>query len=368
MKRSQRPFVSVIMPMRNEGKYIKACLRSLLQCSYPADRWEIILADGMSEDNTRQEVAEVAATSRVPIIVVDNPRRVTPFGLNAALAHTRGSIIIRVDAHSVYGKDYIVRCVEALEERQVDNVGGIMAAIPGAETTMGQAIAYAMMHPFGVGNSLLRVGKESQEVDSVPFGCYRAEVFQRIGLFDERLVRNQDFEFNQRLRRAEGKIFLDLRIKLHYYSRPTLASLLKQSWSNGFWNALCHATHPYTMCFRHVAPLVFSLGAAVALVLLGWNLTFTAPTWLKYLAWPLWSVYLAYLTVNFAVATQLSSRHGWRLWPALCVLFPAFHFVNGAGLTLGWTRALLRRYPWRPEDHAPTWEEARKAHRARLAA
>jgi hypothetical protein len=343
-------------------------LRSLLQCHYPPDRWELILADGMSTDNTREEVTRVAAEALVPILLLENTRRVTPFALNLMLAHARGEIIIRVDAHAAYGADYITRCVEVLQERGADNVGGIMEALPGAPTPMGQAIALAMMHPFGVGNGKMRVGKIAEEVDTVPFGCFRVEVFKRIGLFDERMVRNQDYELNQRIRRTGGRIFLDPRLEVRYYSRPTLPALLRQSWSNGFWNALCHRLHPYSICARHVAPLVFTLGALLALVTAGMAAGHDLPPW----GWPaavlLWSAYAAYLLTDLWVATQLARRHGWHLWPLLLIVFPTFHFINGAGLTLGWVRALLHWYPWLPSDHCPSWEEQRQVVDERMAA
>lgn len=363
-----RPFVSVIMPMRNEGRFIADCLQSLLRCSYPAHCWEIILVDGMSEDNTREEVARLSADARVPITLLENPRKVTPFALNIALGCARGSMVIRVDAHSIYGEEYVSRCVKVLEDTGAANVGGIMVARPGAETPMGRAIALAMMHPFGVGNSMLRIATSAQEVDSVPFGCFRTEIFQRVGLFDERLVRNQDFELNQRIRRAGGRIYLDPQLELRYFSRPTLRSLLRQTWSNGFWNALCHHLHPYSRCFRHVVPIFFTLGAVGAFAFALYTTLASLPSGLLPMAVALWTLYSLYLVVNFAVATALSRRHGWRLWPSLVILFPAFHFVNGAGLVVGWLRALTRRYPWQPQDHCPSWQEQREGRDTRLAA
>ncbi|HEY3380003.1 MAG TPA: glycosyltransferase family 2 protein [Armatimonadota bacterium] len=365
---STRPLVSVIIPVRNEGRYIGACLESLLRCSYPPTRWEIILADGMSDDATRSEVARVARRSPVSIIVVDNPRRVTPFALNLALGLARGEIIIRIDAHAEYGDDYVTRCVAASQARDAANVGGVTVAIPGAPTPMGRAIALAMMHPFGVGNAMMRISRTAQEVDTVPFGCFRAEVFTRIGLFDERLVRNQDYELNQRIRRSGGRVFLDPSLELRYISRPTLRKLLQQAWANGFWNALCHHVHPYSRSLRHVIPLGFSVGAVWSVAAAVWAWWGGVPAWAQPLAWCGWAIYLAYLAMDLVVTTRLAAKHGWRLWPALVILFPAFHFANGAGLALGWTRALLHRYPWQPEDHIPTWDEQRLQQRTRMAA
>ncbi len=360
--RPPRPYVSVIIPMRNEARHIGPCLRSLLRCSYPRHRWEIIVVDGMSDDDSWCETINVLAESRVPIRLLDNPRGITPTALNIALANARGEIIIRVDAHAEFGEDYVTRCVRVLEETGAENVGGPVTTRPGAATSMARAIALAMAHPFGVGNSAFRTARVAAEVDTVPFGCFRTHIFQRVGLFDERLARNQDYEFNQRLRQSGGRIWLDPRLESTYVSRATLRGLLRQAWDNGFWNALTHALHPYSICPRHVLPVAFSLGllpaATLAMLHVGW--------WL--LCLPLWGAYLLYSLLALLTTTRLAFRHGLRLWPALFVVFPTFHLVYGAGIAWGWTHALLRRYPWQPNDGIPTWEERRDQRYDQLAA
>ncbi|HOS43238.1 MAG TPA: glycosyltransferase family 2 protein, partial [Armatimonadota bacterium] len=321
--------------------------RSLLRGGYPAARWEIILADGMSTDGTREIIARVAADAAVPIYIADNPRGTIPHALNLAIAGARGEIIIRADAHARYPREYVARCVRTLRRQGADNVGGPVTTAPGADTVMARAIALALSHPFGVGNSAFRTTHTARETDTVPFGCFPASVFRRIGLFDERLRRNEDYEFNRRLRRAGGHIWLDPALASTYYSRDTLGGLLRQAWENGMWNALSHALHPAIRTPRHVLPLFFTLGALALAV------TAAPLPWMPPLALPLRLGYGAYALLALLVSARLARRRGWRLFPALLALFPLFHFTYGAGIAWGWLRVLARRYPWRPEDGIP---------------
>ncbi|HEY3416476.1 MAG TPA: glycosyltransferase family 2 protein, partial [Armatimonadota bacterium] len=332
----------------------------LLRCAYPYDRWEIIIADGMSTDNTREEITRVADGSPVSICVVDNPRRITPIALNLALIRARGDVIIRVDAHAEYGEDYVTRCVRVLDEQRADNVGGPVITLPGADTPMARAIALATAHPFGVGNSHFRTMREAREVDTVPFGCFRLRVFQQVGLFDERLARNQDYELNGRIRQAGGRIFLDPRLESTYYNRPSLRALLRQAWANGFWNAMTHYLHPYSLCLRHELPVAFALGAVLAVLSALWAIIAPLPPVLQWVAPVLWGAYLLYVLLDVLVATSLAARGGLRLWPALLAVFPSFHFVYGAGIAWGWTCALLHRHPWRKGEGIPSWHERRQ--------
>jgi len=345
------PFASVIIPAYNEERHIRGCLLSLLRGSYPSDRWEIIVADGMSRDRTREEIGRVAAESAVPITVIDNPRRVTPVALNLAIGRARGQVIIRVDAHTEYGEDYVARCVQVLRESGADNVGGPMETRPGADTAIALAIALAMAHPFGVGNSAFRTQSEAREADTVPFGCFRREVFMKVGLFDERLWRNQDFEFNQRIRRAGGRLWLDPRLHSAYYSRATLAALMRHAWINGFWNALSHSLHPYSFCLRHALPVGFVLGLAAAVAASALAVGTGAMVW-DVMAMICWLPYLLYLALDLMVAVKVGRDR--RTRAALLAVFPAFHAWYGAGLAWGWITVLLRRFPWGPEDGIPS--------------
>jgi glycosyltransferase involved in cell wall biosynthesis len=356
---ARHPFVSVIIPVRNEERYIESCLRSLLSCAYPPSRWEIIIADGMSADGTRDAIERVRKESRVLITVLDNPRRVTPIGLNLALAQAHGEIIIRVDAHADYGEEYVARCVAVVREIGADNVGGPVITRPGADTPMAHAIALAMAHPFGVGNSAFRTSAAARDADTVPYGCFRAAVFERIGLFDERLWRNQDYELNQRIRRAGGRIYLDPRLTSVYYSRPTLSALLRQAWANGYWNAHTHALHPGSFCLRHALPGAFSLGMLLAAILAVLALSLPLSIWVIALALPVWACCVLYAVLSAGIALRLAWQHELRVLPSLLLVFPAFHFWYGLGVVRGWWHTLLNRYPWSPEDGIPRWENPR---------
>ena len=196
---------------------------------------EILIADGMSDDNTRQILSDYAAEHGC-IRFFQNPKKFVPAGLNILISKSKGMAILRLDAHSRYPADYISKCVRALNQYKADNVGGCCVTLAQEETTLGKAIVLVLSHRFGVGNSLFRLGvKAPTQVDTVPFGCFRRSVFDRIGMFNEHLVRNQDIEFNLRLKKAGGKILLLPDIVSHYYARSDLQSFARNNFRNGFW-------------------------------------------------------------------------------------------------------------------------------------
>ncbi|GJQ23461.1 MAG: hypothetical protein HBSAPP01_12510 [Candidatus Brocadia sapporoensis] len=202
------PSISIIIPSRNEEKFIDKCLDSIIAQDYSKEKLEILVVDGMSNDKTREFIKGYSKQHRY-IKLLDNPGKIVPTAMNTGIRDAHGEIIIRMDAHNIYEKDYVSKCVKYLQEYNVDNVGGIWVTLPGSNTLIAQSIAFALSHPFGVGNAYFRIGsKEPRYVDTVPFGCYKREVFQRIGLFDEDLVRNQDDEFNLRLTKNGGKLLL----------------------------------------------------------------------------------------------------------------------------------------------------------------
>ena len=205
MTRSSIPLVTVVMAVRNEGAFLEESLGSVLAQDYPADRLEIILADGMSEDGTRA-AAEGLRVRHPGLTVIDNPGRVVATGLNAAIRRARGDVIVRVDGHTVIAPDYVRQCVDALERTGADNVGGRMNAVGAGP--FGEAVALATSSPFGVGGARFHYSTEEEWVDTVYLGAWRRDVFERIGFFDEELVRDQDDEFNYRLRATGGRVLL----------------------------------------------------------------------------------------------------------------------------------------------------------------
>lgn len=247
--------VSVIVPCLNEERHIAECLESIVANDYPKEKLEILVVDGMSKDKTREIVA------KFPARLFDNPKITTPAAMNEGIANAKGDIIIKMDAHSLYAKDYISKCVEHLQESGADNVGGVLEAIPSANTLMAKAIAISLSHPFGAGGSYFRTGiNESKEVDTVAFGCYKKEVFEKIGLFDERMEKIEDLELNYRLKRAGGKVMLFSDIRASYYpSSDNLKDFFVHNFTDGIWT-----TYPLQFGFvsgslRHYIPLIFVL-------------------------------------------------------------------------------------------------------------
>ena len=232
---SPYPLVSVVVPCRNEERHIAQCLDSILACDFPQERLEILVVDGCSDDGTRAILARYAERY-ARIHVLDNPKRITPTALNIGVLAARGEIIMRMDAHVIYPASYISQLVGALEETGADNVGGIIATLPGDDSATARAIAVGLSHPLGVGNSYFRVGsRERRWTDAVSFGCYRRQVFERIGLFDEELVRNQDDEFDLRLIKHGGRVLLLPEVVSQYYARRSLRQVARMFYQYGYF-------------------------------------------------------------------------------------------------------------------------------------
>jgi glycosyltransferase involved in cell wall biosynthesis len=329
------PLVSIIIPCRNEGEFIGPCLESILANDYPKDRLEVLVVDGMSDDDTRARAEEYA--QRYPFIrVLENPRRTAPAALNIGLAQARGEVIMRMDAHSEYVRDYISRLVLALEESGADNVGGRYATRPGDNSAVAAAIALALSHPFGVGNAYYRLEvSERREVDTVPYGCYRREVFQRLGGFDEELIRNQDLEFNLRLRRQGGKILLVPDVVCYYRARRSLAKFAYMNFLNGYFNPLVARKVGGRMGVRQWATPLFVLTLVCCVIL---------ALWWPWARWLLLGVIAAYLIPVAVLAFTALWRHGLgaALWMPL--VLPSLHLGNGVGFLKGfWDFFILRR-------------------------
>jgi glycosyltransferase involved in cell wall biosynthesis len=329
--RATRPLVSVVVPCRNESRYIAGCLDSIVASNYPKGRLEILVADGQSEDGTRAIVERYAA--RDPrITLIDNPSRTTPAGLNRAIRSASGSIIIRMDAHVLYPEHYICALVDALEETGADNVGGVLETVPGDASARGRAIAIGLSHPFGVGNSHFRTGtSERRDVDTVPFGCYRREVFERIGLFDEELIRNQDDELNFRLLRNGGRVLLLPEVSSRYFARPSFGQLSRMYYQYGYFKPLVARKVGRIMTVRQLVPslLVTSLlaSAAISPWFAGAGAAFACIA----------ALYLA-LVLTCALWTAGADL---RCGVALTAVFPILHFSYGVGFLRGMCDQLL---------------------------
>ncbi|HEX3158408.1 MAG TPA: glycosyltransferase family 2 protein [Gemmatimonadaceae bacterium] len=328
------PLVTVIVPCRNERRYIRDCVESILAGDYPADRLELLVADGMSDDGTREVLAELQSQDpRVRLL--DNPRRITPCALNVALAHASGDVVVRMDAHNGYPPHYVRTLVGWLLRSGADNVGGAWRTCPAEERPEARAVAAVLSHPLGVGNARYRLGvSEPCWVDTVPFGCYRRDVFGRIGGFDEELVRNQDDELNHRLRRSGGRILLVPGAESRYYARESMSKLGRMFWQYGLYKPLVVRKVGAVCTLRQLAPPAFVLALLGGLVLAALGGLWTLPI----LA--LGAVYGA-ATVGSAARSVRSL--GWRAAALMPAAFAVAHLSYGAGFLVGAARLVRPR-------------------------
>lgn len=253
--------LSVICPIFNEEKYIAKCIESILSQDYPKDDLEVIFVDGMSTDYTRRIVSKYI--QKYPFIrLIDNPDRIVPPAMNKGIKVAKGDIIMRLDAHATYETNYFSVLVNALKELDADNVGAVCRTDVLNKTPKTLAIREVLSNKFGVGNSVFRTGVDRvMEVDTVPFGCWRREVFDKYGLYDERLVRNQDIELNKRILRGGGKIYIVPDTYCTYLARETFKGLAKNNFGNGKWNILTvfYTKQVNSLSIRHFIPLAFVL-------------------------------------------------------------------------------------------------------------
>lgn len=264
--------LSVIVPIYNEEKYIAKCIDSILEQDYPKDDLEIILADGMSKDRTREIVAEY--TDKYPFIrLIDNPNKIVPYAMNTGIKASKGEIIIRLDGHVEYPTNYFSSLVRNLKKLDADNVGAICETLPCDETTKALAIAEALSSSFGMGNSYFRIGcDEVKQVDTVPFGCLKREVFDKVGLYDNELIRNQDDELNGRIVKNGGKIYLIPSIVTKYYARDKISKVRKMFYQYGLYKPLVNKKLGTPATVRQFFPLVFVLGLIIGGILSCLNL------------------------------------------------------------------------------------------------
>lgn len=322
------PFVSVLMPIRNEAKFIERSLGAVLNQDYPPGYMEVLIADGMSDDGTRTQIATLSAKyPYIPVIVLDNPGRIVPTGLNLALQRARGDVIVRVDGHTIIARDYVRQCVNALARSGAENVGGRMDAV--ASTPFGEAVALATSSPFGVGGARFHYANRDEWVDTVYLGAWPRRVFEQIGPFDEELVRNQDDELNYRLREKGGRIFLSNRIRSRYYNRTSLRSLWRQYFQYGLWKVRVMQKHPRQMRMRQFVPPAFVASLMSGALLAPFAALFVI----------LWLVLLAlYAAANGVASFLVARRNGWKYLMLLPLVFGVLHVSYGLGFLNGMLR------------------------------
>ncbi|MDF0677252.1 MAG: glycosyltransferase family 2 protein [Nitrospira sp.] len=319
------PILSVIIPCRNERRHIEVCVRSILAQVRPSGGMEVIVADGLSDDGTR-EILQRLAKEHPELRVVDNPRRVTPCAMNVGIREARGQYIAILGAHCDYAADYLRTCVELLNEHpEVSCAGGPI--ISAGRSLFGQAVAVAMSHPAGIGNARHRHPNFEGYAEGACYPVFRKEVFEKIGLYDEMLLRNQDDELNFRLTKHGGMVFLSPRARATYFVRETVTSLFRQYFEYGYWRVAVIRKHRMPASFRHLVPLIFLIGliASFTLALIvpgGWRLLM--------LAGP-----CVYTLILCGVGLRLSYRAGWKVGALFPVAAATMHIAYAIGFMWG---------------------------------
>lgn len=323
--RSALPAISVVIPTFNEQHYICACLDSVLAQDYSADRVEVVVVDGDSTDGTAALIdAYGIQTGRVRRL--RNPRHIVPHALNLGIGAARGAIIARVDAHTTLAADYLREGVAALQRTGADNVGGPMVARGGGR--VGDAVAAATSSPFGIG-AYFHFGTEERFVDTVYMGMWPREVFSRVGLFDEELVRNQDDEFNYRLRKLGGRVLMTPRMRSSYQNRQALRPLARQFYEYGLWKVRVCQKHPRQMSWRHFVPPAFVM-----------TLLLLLPVWLVAPRLGMLGVLAAMFYLVVVAAASWRAGHGAQHPPLVwvAIVFVTIHLAWGWGFLVGLAR------------------------------
>lgn len=328
---NNRIVASVIIPVYNEERYIENCILSLLRQDYPKEKIELMFVDGNSTDGTKSIIDKYSAKYPDLIKVYHNPNKTAPYAMNIGINESAGDYIIRLDAHSEYPENHISKCVHYLETIDADNVGGVIETR--GKGFVGSAIALMLSSKFGVGNSKFRTNGESGYVDTVPFGAFRRDVFEKYGLFDERLTRNQDIELNYRIRKNGGKIYMATDIKLTYYCGDSIKALVDMAVKNGLWNVITMRLCPGSMGIRHFVPLAFLL-SLIVLPLLSLISPFFSLVFLSEIC-----LYLL-LDIVFSIRAANSVKH----FLLLAILFPVFHISYGLGSIVGIFKIFQKQY------------------------
>lgn len=325
------PLVSIIVPCYNEQSTIQLLLAALYAQTFPRNQMEVVIADGMSTDRTREQIeAFVQEHPGLEVRVVENVHRTIPAALNCAIRAAQGEYLVRLDGHSMPRPDYVAACVRALEECSGENVGGAWEIRPRGSGWQARSIAAAAAHPLGVGDARYRIGGKAQAVETVPFGAFRRMTVERVGFFDEALLSNEDYEFNTRIRKAGGTIWFDPAIRSTYFAAATLAALARQYWRYGFWKARMLRRYPDTVRWRQALPPLFVLSLIVLAVL---AIPLPLARWLLVLALALYALVLGAIGVQVA----LKKRDG-ALLIGVPLAVATMHLAWGSAFLWSWLR------------------------------
>jgi len=319
------PLVTVAIPCLDEEARIEDCVRAAQSQDWPDDRLEILVADGMSLDATREILARLAGGDP-RIRLIDNPARLRAAGLNECIRRARGDIIVRMDANADYRADFVRQCVRALDRSGADNAGG--AARPRTRTFFQRCVAAALRSPLGIGGSKFRRADDEGFVESVWPGAFRRNVFERVGLFDPNAVTNEDAELEQRILGAGGRVYMSRDIVVHYGPRGSMPALARQYFKYGQGSARTFVKHRRLLSLRPVLPFLGLVGEAALLLAAPWHVGGLSLA--------------AYALATGAEAVRVGHVEGLAAIPVVWAIFPVLHASHGAGFAAGLVRYVLK--------------------------
>jgi glycosyltransferase involved in cell wall biosynthesis len=325
--------VSVLIPCRNEVRYIEKCVKAIYEFDPPDGGFEVIVIDGMSDDGTREALDRLRGTYPA-LIVIDNPAKTVPHAMNLGVLRARGEYIIRTDVRCVHPKNYLNELIALSERTSADNVGGVL--VPVGETYTQKSVAAAYRSPIAMGGALRDRGDFVGETDAVYGGCFRRSRLLEVGLYDEDMVRNQDDELSFRLRKSGGKVVQSGGIKIRYFPRKKYGQLFKQFLQYGYWKVAIMRKHPGQASARHLAPSLLVAGT------LGLSL---AGIWSRPALWGLVVFTGGYLSAVSLESLRIALKAGIRLWPGVAAAIVTIHAGFGAGFLIGLTGRAFKHHP-----------------------
>ncbi len=322
-------FVSVVIPVFNEKNFIENCIKSASCQDFPSDKMEILIVDGMSNDGTPDIIKRLCKEDK-RIKLLENPKRYVPSALNIGIKEAKGDIIVRMDSHCVYPTNYISTLVGKLFELNADNVGGMCIMEPANDSSSCLSVVLCFSHPFGTGSALYKIGCDKiMEVDTVPFGCFRKEIFDKVGLYDEDMHRNEDEEMNARITNSGGKIYIIPEVGIRYTPRDTIGKLSKMLYHYGLWKPLVNKKVGNAVSYRQFAPPLF-----VAFFVLG----LLVGLFCKPILWIWAAVMCLYFAIAFFIGLKKAIKHK---RPSLCILVPITFFCMHMSYGFGYMKGLF---------------------------
>ncbi len=339
-----RPFVTIAMPCLNEARFIEACLTSVRRQDYPADRYEVLVADGGSTDGTREIIARMSADDP-RIRLVENPERIQAPAMNRMIHAALGDVIVRMDVHCEYADDYVRQCVDALERTGADNVGGAQRSR--SKTFFQRALCAALESPLGVGGAKYRGADYEGFVDTVFLGAFRRRVFETVGLYDPNAITNEDAELNQRILAVGGKVFLSRDVVVHYYPRDSFESLARQYFKYGRGRARTLLKMGRFLSVRPALPFLLVCGGATLIA------TSAVQPFTPF-------AFGGYAVVTLLEAARVGRKAGVLAIPVVWAIFPVLHVSHGLGFGAGLLRYARRRDWSEPEILAPRTPASRE--------